>query len=65
MAEAKKKATANEEKTVAKFSKTRILTSDTYKKHRDLLEVLLEEGKSYTKEEVAEKLDKYLKGKVK
>lgn len=46
------------------FSKQAFLSSKTYKPHRDLLETILDNGKSYTKSEVNELIDNYLKGKV-
>ncbi len=46
------------------FSKQAFLSSKSYKPHRDLLEALLEYGKSYTKKEVNKMIDGYLKGSV-
>ncbi len=57
-----------EEKTIQRyelsFSKQAFISSKTYKSYRDLLETILENGKSYTKSEVNELIDNYLKGKV-
>lgn len=53
------------QKPTEKYSKTRILSSDTYKRHRDLLKVLLADGKSYTKQEIKNLIDGYLKRRVK
>ena len=47
------------------FSKQAFLSSKSYKSQRDLLETVLEKGKSYTKSEVNKLIDDYLKGKVK
>jgi len=47
------------------FSKKAFLSSKTYKSHRDLLETVLENGRNYTKSEVNNLIDDYLKGKVK
>lgn len=65
-----KTKTEAEEKTVLKkpaerYSKERILLSDSYKKNKDLLKVLLEDGKSYTKQEINKLIDGYLKKGVK
>lgn len=47
------------------FSKQAFLLSKTYKPHKDLLETLLKDGKSYTKTEVNKLIDEYLKRSVK
>ena len=47
------------------FSKQAFLSSKSYKPHRDLIEALLESGKSYTKNEVNKMIDDYLKRSVK
>ena len=47
------------------YSKRQFLNSEKYKKHRDLLNVLLENNKFYSKTEVEKMIDDYLKGKVK
>ncbi len=46
------------------FSKRAFLSSKSYKLHRDLIEALLENGKSYTKKEVNKLIDDYLKRSV-
>lgn len=51
--------------TTAKYSKSRIMASEAYKKHRDLLSVILEDKKEYTREEVTKMIDGYLKRGVK
>ncbi len=49
----------------AVYSKEALLKSAKYAKRRDLLSVLLEDGKSYTFESVENKIDKFMKGQVK
>ena len=66
--ETSEKTFKSKEKTdekVLSFSKQAFLSSKGYKPHRDLIEALLENGRSYTKSEVNKMLDDYLKGKVK
>lgn len=58
MAEAK--ITQKEPETV--FSKEQFLKSEKYSKRHDLLSVLLEDGKSYTKSAVDKLIDDYMKG---
>lgn len=53
------------ETTEMSFSKQAFVLSKTYKPHRDLLRVLLEDGKVYTKPEVNKMIDGYLKRSVK
>lgn len=47
-----------------KFTKKQLVASNKYSYRRDALNVLLEEGKSYTFVEVDQKLHDFLKGKV-
>lgn len=47
------------------FGKEQILASAKYKGRHDLLDALLVDGKSYTAKEVDEKIERYMKGKVK
>lgn len=47
------------------YSKKQFLKSEEYKRHKDLLNVLLADNKFYGKSEVNKMLDDYLKGKVK
>ena len=47
-----------------KYSKSKIVSSKKYASNRDLLQVLLEDNKSYTFEEVKQKINKYKKRKV-
>ncbi len=55
---------AEKEGTNLTYSKRQFLNSEKYKKHRDLLRVLLDDNKFYLKSEVNELIDNYLKGKV-
>lgn len=48
-----------------KFSKGQLLASKRFRDRRDVLEALLEEGELYTVKAVEEKIDGYMKGKVK
>ena len=52
------------QKSAEKYSKERILASSLYKKHRDLLNTLLENNKSYTKNDVNETINSWLKRRV-
>ncbi|CDN45370.1 Putative uncharacterized protein [Paenibacillus sp. P22] len=45
----------------AVYGKEQLLASELYFPLRDLLTVLLEDGASYTKEQVAEKVDEFMK----
>ena len=55
-------AKAKQEKT--SYTKKQLLMAERYKNRRDLLEALLEEGKSYTMEEVDKLMSDFMKGKV-
>ncbi|MEG0778809.1 MAG: hypothetical protein RSG55_08180 [Oscillospiraceae bacterium] len=46
------------------FSKERILKSQRYAGRRDLLCALLEDGRTYTTQEVDEIISEFMKGKV-
>lgn len=48
----------------AAFSKRKVLTLKRYAGRRDLLSVLLEDDKAYTREQVDGLLQKFMKGKV-
>lgn len=48
-----------------KFSKEQLITSNRFRERRDILEALLETGKLYTVKTVEEKIESYMKGKVK
>lgn len=46
------------------FSKEQILSAAKFANRRDLLSVVLEDGKTYTVEDVQKEIDKFMKGKV-
>lgn len=48
-----------------KFSRGQILASARYRNRKDLVSALLEEDGTYTMEEVSQKVDQFMKGKVK
>lgn len=48
-----------------KFSKAQILASAQYANRRDLVDALLDSKKQYTKKEVDELINKFMKGTVK
>lgn len=48
-----------------KFNKVQILASAQYANRRDLVNALLEDEKQYTKKEVDELINEFMKGKVK
>lgn len=62
----KEKANRKTDKTMRQicFSKEKILAMAQYVKWRDLLSVLLTEEKTYTKAEVEQMIEKFMKGKV-
>jgi len=47
-----------------RFSKEQLLQSPLAQSSRDLLNALLVDGKEYSQKEVADKIEKYRKGKV-
>lgn len=47
------------------FSKQQILSSGRFRDRRDIVEALLDEKEGYTVEAVEEKIENYMKGKVK
>ena len=67
--EGKKKTNSAEVQSSAvveqKFNKVQILASAQYANRRDLVDALLEDEKQYTKKEVDELINKFMKGKVK
>lgn len=48
-----------------KFSKEQLVASNRFRERRDILEALLETWKLYTVKTVEEKIESYMKGKVK
>ncbi|WP_413778132.1 hypothetical protein [Caproicibacterium sp. XB1] len=55
---------AEEQTTAVAFTKEQLLAAKTYESRRDLLAALLQDGQSYTHEQVQSLLDNYLKGQV-
>ena len=51
-------------KVAAVYSKEQLAASKKYANQRDLISVLLVDGKSYTFDEVDALIEKYMKGKV-
>ena len=49
---------------ISAFSKEQILNSKKYENRRDILGVLLADGKEYTFDDVDSLLEKFMKGKV-
>jgi arginine repressor len=49
----------------SKFSKQQLISSKKYANQRDIVNVLLEEGKQYGFQEVDDKIKKFMEGKVK
>ena len=66
MATRKKAATAREPTITVPttFPKERVLTFKRYADRRDLLSVLLEDGKEYTFDQIDGLIDNFMKGKV-
>ena len=65
MAVKKKAPAAPAEKAASPvFSKQNILTFERYAGRRDLLSVLLEDGKMYTIDQVDDLIGQFMKGKV-
>lgn len=58
----KKKETQNTTKD--KYTKKQIVNSKMFCNNKDLLNALLKENKTYTKEEINEIVENYMKGKV-
>lgn len=61
---AKAKAKINKTKTTL-HSKQQIIASNKYSNRRDILDVLLEDEKNYSLEEIEQTIDEFMKGKVK
>lgn len=55
----------NQKKTAEVFDKQQLTASKRYKKRRDLLEALLEDGKTYTLADTDKIINEYLKQEVK
>lgn len=48
-----------------KFTKEQLAASERFRERRDILEALLTDGELYTVKAVEEKIESYMKGKVK
>lgn len=46
------------------FFKEQLIASERFRERRDILEALLETGKQYTVKAVEEKIESYMKGRV-
>ena len=55
---------AKTEKAAAVYSKEQLAASKRYATKRDIIRALLENGKTYTLDEVDALIEKYMKGKV-
>lgn len=63
----KKKAATEQEPTITApvvFPKEKVLTFKRYAARRDLLSVLLEDGKEYTHDQIDGLINEFMKGKV-
>ena len=56
--------TAEKKETAPTFTRDQLAASKRYATRRDLVNVLLEDGKQYTLAEVDEKIEAFKKGKV-
>lgn len=50
---------------VAKFTVEQLCSSKKYKHRQDVLRVVLQSGQTFTLKEVDDRIDKFMKGKVK
>lgn len=58
-------ASENTDKVENKFSKKQLISAKRFRDRRDLVEALLDDGQTYTVKVVEEKIERYMKGKVK
>lgn len=58
-------ATTTTEAKKPAFTKEQIVASKKYRSNRDLLNVILDDGKKYTSAEIDKKIEDFKKGKVK
>ncbi len=49
----------------SKFSKEQLLAAKCFENRKDIVDALLVQGKQYTIKEVQQKIENYMKGKVK
>ncbi len=61
---AEKMPSGQAEKAESRFSKEQLAASERFRDRRDILEALLVDGELYTAGAVEEKIEKYMKGKV-
>lgn len=61
---AEKTEKVSTKKETRKYTKDSILGSEKYRSRKDILQVLLEDGKSYDLDTVDKIVDKFMKGKV-
>lgn len=54
----------NKETAISKYSKEQIIESKKFKSRVDVLNVILDENKTYTIAEVESEINKFMKGKV-
>lgn len=47
-----------------KFSKEQLIASERFRERRDILGALLDDGRMYTAKSVEERIESYMKGKV-
>ncbi|MBQ2801732.1 MAG: hypothetical protein IJF03_10090 [Lachnospiraceae bacterium] len=62
---AEKTEKVSTKKETTKYQKESIIKSEKYKNRADILNVLLEDGKTYDLETVDKTIEKFMKGKVK
>lgn len=55
---------AEEKRRVSLFLKEQILSSSKYANHRDLLQAVLEDEKSYSEKDISSIINKFMKGRV-
>ena len=60
-----KKIAANEAKPEEKFTLGQLLAAKRFSNRKDLLKVVLSEGKKYSVSEAEGKIEEFMKGKVK
>lgn len=65
MAKTENTAAAVKKEAVPTFTRDQLAASKRYAPMRDLVSVLLEDGKQYTLDEVDKKIEAFKKGKVK
>ena len=65
MAKTENTAAAVKKEAVPTFTKDQLAASKRYAPLRDMVNVLLEDGKQYTLDEVDKKIEAFKKGKVK